>query len=52
MKFPYRWQPQVVDTQLLRVGQLLIVAVPGEFSTMAGRRIRNSVLDVSLDVEL
>lgn len=43
--FPYGlpWQPQIVDVQLLRVGQLVIAAVPGEFSTMAGRRLRDQL---------
>jgi neutral ceramidase len=40
---PYDWQPHVVPIQLLRVGQLAIVAVPAEFTTMSGRRIRESV---------
>lgn len=35
---PYLWTPNVVDIQLLRVGQLLIVVSPGEATTMAGRR--------------
>ncbi|KAG9092439.1 hypothetical protein FS749_015747, partial [Ceratobasidium sp. UAMH 11750] len=42
-KFPYAWQPDVVDIQMMRVGQLVILIVPGEFTTMAGRRIRESV---------
>uniref|UniRef100_A0A0B7A399 Neutral ceramidase n=2 Tax=Arion vulgaris TaxID=1028688 RepID=A0A0B7A399_9EUPU len=40
---PYLWQPQIVDHQILRVGEFVIIAVPGEFSTMAGRRMRNTV---------
>ncbi|KAG9105678.1 hypothetical protein FRC07_009126 [Ceratobasidium sp. 392] len=42
-KLPYAWQPDVVDIQMMRVGQLVILVVPGEFTTMAGRRIRESV---------
>lgn len=42
-RFPYDWQPKVVPTQLLLVGDLAIAAVPGEFTTMAGRRLRNAV---------
>lgn len=37
---PYPWQPSVVHIQILRVGQLVILVVPGEFTTMSGRRIR------------
>ncbi|CAG5114790.1 unnamed protein product, partial [Candidula unifasciata] len=40
---PYLWQPQIVDHQIVRLGQLVIIAVPGELSTMAGRRMRNTV---------
>lgn len=43
MDIPYSWHPSVVDVQLLRVGQLVIAAVPGEFTTMAGRRLKDSV---------
>ncbi|KAG8698106.1 hypothetical protein FRC09_007432, partial [Ceratobasidium sp. 395] len=42
-KLPYAWQPDVVDIQMMRVGQLVVLVVPGEFTTMAGRRIRESV---------
>ncbi|XP_005100690.1 neutral ceramidase isoform X1 [Aplysia californica] len=43
---PYLWQPQIVDTQLLRLGQFVIIAVPGEFSTMSGRRMRDAVSSI------
>ncbi|KDN36224.1 hypothetical protein RSAG8_10987, partial [Rhizoctonia solani AG-8 WAC10335] len=42
-KFPYAWQPDIVDIQMMRVGQFVVLVVPGEFTTMAGRRIRESV---------
>lgn len=42
-KFPYAWQPDIVDIQMLRVGQFVVLVVPGEFTTMAGRRIREAV---------
>lgn len=35
---PYLWTPNVVDIQLLRAGQLIIIVSPGEATTMAGRR--------------
>jgi len=41
--FPYPWAPDTVEVQLLRVGQLVIVSVPTEMSTMAGRRTRDAV---------
>ena len=43
MDIPYSWHPSIVDVQLLRIGQLVIAAVPGEFTTMAGRRLKDSV---------
>lgn len=38
-------QPAIVDIQILRVGQLVILCVPGEFTTMAGRRIKQAIRD-------
>ena len=37
MSFPYQWHPKDIDTQILCIGNILIVALPGEFTTMAGR---------------
>eukprot|EP00088_Acartia_fossae_P019247 TRINITY_DN21220_c0_g1_i4.p1 TRINITY_DN21220_c0_g1~~TRINITY_DN21220_c0_g1_i4.p1 ORF type:complete len:687 (+),score=151.03 TRINITY_DN21220_c0_g1_i4:252-2063(+) len=42
-KYPYAWHPTQVDTQILKIGQMFLLAVPGEFTTMAGRRLRESV---------
>ncbi|XP_059097866.1 putative neutral ceramidase C [Tigriopus californicus] len=44
MKIPSKWHPEKVDTQILKIGQLVIAAVPGEFTTMAGRRLRESII--------
>ena len=38
-------QPAIVDIQILRAGQLVILCVPGEFTTMAGRRIKAAIYD-------
>ncbi|KAF5953675.1 hypothetical protein HYC85_006531 [Camellia sinensis] len=43
MKEPYDWAPSVLPIQILRIGQLVILSVPGEFTTMAGRRLRAAV---------
>lgn len=43
MDFPYMWHPRVVSTQLFMIGQLAIVGLPGEFTTMSGRRVREAV---------
>lgn len=40
---PYQWTPNVVDVQVFRVGQLVIVVSPGEATTMAGRRWKDAV---------
>ncbi|KAJ7476883.1 Neutral/alkaline nonlysosomal ceramidase [Mycena galericulata] len=41
--FPYAWSPSTVDIQMLKVGNLVILVIPGELTTMAGRRIRAAV---------
>ncbi|KZV50574.1 Neutral/alkaline non-lysosomal ceramidase isoform 1 [Dorcoceras hygrometricum] len=43
MKKPYDWAPSILPVQILRIGQLVILSVPGEFTTMAGRRLRDAV---------
>ncbi|CAH8385456.1 unnamed protein product [Eruca vesicaria subsp. sativa] len=43
MTKPYDWAPSVLSLQMLRIGQLFILSVPGEFTTMAGRRLRDAV---------
>jgi neutral ceramidase len=40
---PYPWSPNIVDIQVFRVGQLVIVVSPGEATTMSGRRWREAV---------
>ena len=40
---PYLWTPNIVDVQLLRVGQLIIIVSPGEATTMAGRRWKETI---------
>ena len=40
---PYLWTPNIVDVQLLRVGQLIIIVSPGEATTMAGRRWKEAI---------
>lgn len=38
-------QPNIVDLQLLRIGNFVIVCIPAEFTTMAGRRLREALAD-------
>ena len=41
-----RRQPSIVEIQILRAGQLIILCVPGELTTMAGRRLRAAVREM------
>jgi len=43
INFPLPWTPKILPLQILRIGQLFIIAVPGEFTTMSGRRLRDTV---------
>ena len=47
--FPFLWEAKQVETQVLRVDSFLILAVPGEITTMAGRRLRESVAKVATE---
>ncbi|CCM06034.1 uncharacterized protein FIBRA_08280 [Fibroporia radiculosa] len=40
---PYQWSPDTVDIQILRVGNFVMLIIPGEMTTMAGRRIRETL---------
>ncbi|XP_022755856.1 neutral ceramidase 1-like [Durio zibethinus] len=46
MNRPYDWAPSILPIQILRIGQLVILSVPGEFTTMSGRRLRDAVKTV------
>lgn len=48
MSQPYPWAPAILPIQILRIGQLVILCVPGEFTTMAGRRLREAVKETLL----
>ena len=41
---PYPWTPEVLPLQVLRLGNVALVALPFEPTTMAGRRVRQQVL--------
>lgn len=43
MKFPLTWAPSILPTQVMTIGQLVIAAVPGEPTTMSGRRIVRTI---------
>lgn len=46
--FPYEWQPKIASTQLLKIGNVILAAVPGEFTTMAGRRLKTTLRNSAL----
>jgi neutral ceramidase len=43
MSEPYAWSPNIVDVQMLRVGQFFIIVSPSEVTTMSGRRWKSAV---------
>uniref|UniRef100_A0A8C9XWY8 Neutral ceramidase n=1 Tax=Sander lucioperca TaxID=283035 RepID=A0A8C9XWY8_SANLU len=43
MNWPLPWHPQIVDVQMITIGSVAVVAVPGEMTTMSGRRLREAV---------
>ena len=47
----YPWAPRIVPLQMFRVGQLVISAVPAEFTTMSGRYLKNKVSEVRREGE-
>ncbi|XP_066591652.1 neutral ceramidase [Prorops nasuta] len=49
MVLPYQWQPKIVSTQLAVIGNIVIAGVPGEFTTMSGRRLREAIKSVLND---
>lgn len=50
MILPYQWQPKIVATHLAMVGNVVLAGIPGEFSTMSGRRMREAVKNAIQEV--
>lgn len=40
---PYPWTPEILPIQIIKIGQLVLVAVPAEFTSMSGRRLKRIV---------
>jgi len=40
---PTKWAANILPIQMFKVGQLYILGVPAEFTTMAGRRLKDTV---------
>jgi neutral ceramidase len=43
VSLPYEWDPKAVPISVFRVGNVFILNVPAELTTMAGRRLRKSI---------
>ncbi|PFH62968.1 hypothetical protein XA68_10719 [Ophiocordyceps unilateralis] len=43
MDQPFPWSPNIVDVQMMRVGQFFIIVSPSEATTMSGRRWKAAV---------
>lgn len=43
MSAPYAWSPNIVDVQMMRVGQMIMIISPSEVTTMSGRRWKSAI---------
>jgi neutral ceramidase len=43
---PYPLSPEVLPLQILRIGNLVLLGIPVELTTMAGRRLRETILNI------
>lgn len=43
MSFPEPWTPSILPLQIVKIGNLIIVATPFELTTMTGRRLRAAI---------
>ena len=43
---PYDWDPNVLPISVFQINNLFILNVPGEFTTMSGRRLRKAILNL------
>ena len=43
MHKPWDWSPKILEIQLVQIGSVFICAVPFEITTMASRRLRESL---------
>ena len=48
MDKPYAWHPHIIDVQILKIGQVFILAIPGEFTTMSGRRVKQFIKEEAI----
>ena len=43
---PYPLSPEVLPLQIIRIGNLVLLGIPIEFTTMAGRRLRETIINL------
>lgn len=48
--FPSKWSQGVIPVQVFKVGDIWIAAVPAEFTTMSGRRLRNRIKSTLIEL--
>lgn len=48
---PIPWTPQILPLQIIRIGRLVLVGGPGEFTITSGKRIRDSVASQLPDLD-
>lgn len=46
---PFPLSPEVLPLQLIRIGNLVLLGIPAEITTMAGRRLKESILNILKD---
>jgi neutral ceramidase len=49
MNLPYQWTPDLMATQLFKIGDVVIAGFPGELTTMSGRRLRDAITKAFAD---
>ena len=50
MKRPYDWAAGIVDTQIIKIGGVVVASLPGEFTTMSGRKVVYRVFHIQIGV--
>jgi neutral ceramidase len=50
VSLPYAWAPNIVDIQVLRAGQMMILVSASEVTTMSGRRWKAAIANASTSV--
>lgn len=47
MDEPWAWLPRIFAVQYFQIGTVSLLGLPGEFTTMAGRRVQRAVKNVT-----